>query len=235
MIKDHFENRASDWDQETRRTNGAKKIADAISKNMNLTSNMDILDFGVGTGLLGFEIAKNVRQVYGVDTSASMLEKLKAKNTPELNIQTFCQDIVKEPLNQKFDGLVSSMTLHHVKNLELFFKTIYKNLKDNGFIAIADLQSEDGSFHSDNAGVFHFGFNEKELSDIIEKAGFTQVKFEDINTISKPHKDFGVFLLTAKKKLKIYSSSLSRSFNFKTCLSVITVLNSPSKTFISKT
>lgn len=201
-MKDHFEKRANGWDQETRRTNGAKKIADAIFEKIKLTSNMEILDFGVGTGLLGFEIAKKVKQVYGVDTSENMLEKLKAKNTPQLNIHTYCQDIVKEPLKRKFDGLVSSMTLHHVQSLELFFNIIYNTLNDEGFIAIADLEKEDGSFHSDNAGVFHFGFDEKELSEIVKKAGFTHVKFENINTISKPHKDFGIFLLTAKKATK---------------------------------
>ncbi|WP_324172767.1 class I SAM-dependent methyltransferase [Sulfurimonas sp.] len=198
-MKDHFEKRANGWDQETRRTNGAKKIADAIFEKIKLTSKMEVLDFGVGTGLLGFEIAKKVQQVYGVDTSQNMLEKLKAKNTPELNIQTYCQDIVKEPLKRKFDGLVSSMTLHHVQNLKLFFSIIYKNLNDEGFIAIADLEKEDGSFHSDNVGVFHFGFDEKKLSEIVTNAGFTHVKFENINNISKPHKKFGIFLLTAKK------------------------------------
>ncbi len=91
------------------------------------------------------------------------------------------------------------MTLHHVENLKDFFETIYKNLNADGFIAIADLESEDGTFHSDNAGVFHFGFEEKELCKIVESTGFKEVNFENINTINKPHRDFGVFLLTAKR------------------------------------
>ncbi len=198
-MKDHFKNRASEWDRATRKTDGAKKIADAIFKSLEIDSNMEVLDFGTGTGLLGFEMAKKVKQVYGVDISKAMLEKLQAKNTPELNIQTYCQDIVKEPLKRKFDLLVSSMTLHHVENLELFFEVIYKTLNDNSFIAIADLEKEDGSFHSDNAGVFHFGFDDEKLLSIVKKAGFTQVNFERVNTINKAHKEFGVFLLTAKK------------------------------------
>jgi len=149
--------------------------------------------------LLGFEIAKATKKVYGVDTSASMLEKLREKNTPEMSIETYCQDIIKNPINKIFHGMVSSMTLHHVEELELFFKTVYKNIAQNGFIAIADLEKEDGTFHSDNTGVFHFGFEEKNLCDIAKKAGFKDVKFENINTINKPHRDFGVFLLTAKK------------------------------------
>ena len=195
----HFDKRADSWDSGDIRVNGAQTIANAIEKEVELQKDMEILDFGTGTGLLGFEIAKKVKQVYGVDTSAGMLEKLKEKNTPELSIIPIQQDIVQEPLKQKFDGLVSSMTLHHVEHLEKFFQTIYANLKKDGFLAIADLEKEDGTFHSDNAGVFHFGFHQSELLEIVTKVGFKDVKIQNINTINKPHKDFGVFLLTAKR------------------------------------
>ncbi len=198
-MTDHFKSRASEWDKGTIRVAGAKKIADAISLHVELHNSMEILDFGAGTGLLGFEIAKSVKQVYGVDISKDMIETLHSKNTPELSIKTYCQDIIKEPLEKSFDGLVSSMTLHHIQDLKLFFQTIYKNINNDGFIAIADLVSEDGSFHSDNTGVFHFGFDKDELCKIVEDAGFLHVEFRVINTINKPHKDFDIFLLSAKK------------------------------------
>jgi predicted TPR repeat methyltransferase len=195
----HFDKRAEGWDSGDIRVNGAKTIADAINAKITLKDHMDIMDFGVGTGLLGFEIATRVKKVYGVDTSTQMLAKLQEKNTSELNIEPINRDIVKEPLTQTFDGLVSSMTLHHVEDLKAFFDVIYTNINDNGFIAIADLESEDGTFHSDNTGVFHFGFDEKELCSIVKKSGFKDVKFKNINTINKQHRDFGVFLLTATK------------------------------------
>jgi len=195
----HFDKKAKDWDNGSVRVNGAKVIADAISKEIKLHDNMEVLDFGVGTGLLGFEIAKSVQKVYGVDTSPKMLEKLEEKNTKDLHITPLCQDIIKEPLSQNFDGVVSSMTLHHIENLKDFFTTIHSNLEKNGFIAIADLESEDGTFHSDNSGVFHFGFAKENLIDIVQECGFENIKFKNINTINKPHRDFGVFLLTARR------------------------------------
>ena len=198
-MQDHFKDKAQNWDSGDIRVNGAKIIADAIEKEIQLSKDMEILDFGVGTGLLGFSIAPKVKQVYGIDTSAKMLEKLEEKNTPELQIKAYHQDIIKEPLSQQFDGLISSMTLHHVQDLDAFFKTIYSTIKETGFIAIADLESEDGSFHSDNTGVHHFGFDAENLAQIAQNHGFTEVKIQNINTIHKPHRDFGVFLLTAKK------------------------------------
>ncbi len=198
----HFDNRAKTWDSGDIRVNGAKTIANAINAKIVLKKDMQIMDFGVGTGLLGFEIATQVKKVYGVDTSANMLKKLQEKNTPELSIEAINQDIVKEPLKKTFNGLVSSMTLHHVEDLKAFFDVIYKNINDNGFIAIADLEIEDGTFHSDNIGVFHFGFEREELCKIVEDCGFKDIKFENINTINKPHRDFSVFLLTATKYMK---------------------------------
>ncbi len=198
-MQDNFKNKAQDWDSGDIRVNGAKAIANAIENEIELTQDMEILDFGVGTGLLGFSIAPKVKQVYGVDTSAKMLEKLEEKNSPQLAIKAYHQDIIQEPLEQQFDGLISSMTLHHVQDLDAFFHTIYKNIKQNGFIAIADLESEDGSFHSDNTGVHHFGFEEEALKEIVQKNGFKDIKIQNINTINKEHRNFGVFLLTAKK------------------------------------
>ncbi|CAI6163504.1 MAG: 2-methoxy-6-polyprenyl-1,4-benzoquinol methylase, mitochondrial [uncultured Sulfurimonas sp.] len=198
-MSDYFEDKAQDWDKDTTKRSTPLSIAEAIKKNVDLNKDMSIMDFGVGTGLLGFLIAKDVKKVFGVDMSPSMLKKLREKNTPELSIEAIEQDIVKEPLNDIFDGIISSMTLHHVEDLEAFFQSIYKNLHKDGFIAIADLEKEDGSFHSDNTGVYHFGFLKEELCKIVNKCGFKDVIFENIATINKSKRDFGVFLLSAKR------------------------------------
>lgn len=197
-MKDNFEHKAKEWDQKSVRVQNAINIADSIKNKIDLTPQMHIMDFGVGTGLLGFEILKDVKSMVGVDTSKGMLEKLEEKNSNEFYIKPICQDIVQNPLDEKFDGIISSMTLHHVEDLVKFFSTIKNNLNENGFIAIADLSSEDGTFHSDNTGVHHFGFDEKELGEVIKSCGFKDISFEHIHTINKPHRDFDIFLVTAK-------------------------------------
>lgn len=197
MLHDNFKDKAKDWDKNS--NTNTKTVGEAILEKIALNGEMELLDFGTGTGLLGFEIAQHVRQVYGVDTSHSMLEELRAKNTPELSIEPLHQDIIASPLKRSFDGLISSMTLHHIEDLERFFSTIYTNIQDGGFIAIADLELEDGSFHSDNSGVFHYGFDTDKLCDIARSCGFKDVECTQVNTIKKPEKEYGVFLLTATK------------------------------------
>ena len=193
-----FDKRAKEWDKLPRRVQNAHTIAEASQKRVRLNKDMEVMDFGVGTGLLGFEIAKRVKKVYGVDTSKKMLEELEAKNTKELSIEPILADITKEPIKLKVDGIVSSMTLHHIEDLEHFFKTIRNNLKPGGFLAIADLESEDGTFHSDNTGVYHFGFDKKKLTDIVKNLGFDDVTFETVHTIDKSYKRYHVFLLIGR-------------------------------------
>ena len=72
-------------------------------------------------------------------------------------------------------------------------------LNENGFIAIADLDAENGSFHSDNTGVHHYGFDREMLKSIAKEAGFKDIRFDLASTINKPHCTFSVFLMTAVK------------------------------------
>ena len=92
-MQDHFKDRAKIWDSGSVRVNGALIIADAISKEVELHSEMEIMDFGVGTGLLGFEIAKNVKKVYGVDTSKEMIKKLHENKQYQKIIEDVKEDI----------------------------------------------------------------------------------------------------------------------------------------------
>ncbi len=199
--KDLFAGKSKNWDMSSRRVQGAKKIANGIIKNITLDKNMHIMDFGAGTGLLSYFLSNSVGKITAIDISPSMLTILKKKShlfNCDINILKL--DLIKENSPTLFfDGVVSSMTFHHVKDILNLLKKIYNILPNDGFIAIADLYKENGTFHNDNNGVFHFGFDIKELKKNIRKVGFSKIQFETINTISKPNGDFPVFLMIATK------------------------------------
>jgi len=199
--KDLFVHKSKSWDFKSRRVNSAKAIARTISENIRLDRSMHIMDFGAGTGLLSYFLSDKVAKITAIDTSTSMLKVFKEKSslfkcpTEILNL-----DLTKDfKSNLLFDSIISSMTIHHIKDIEDMLKKMYNMLPNGGFIALADLDSEDGSFHSDNEGVFHFGFNRDKLKDIAQKVGFKMIKFETANIIKKPHKDFSVFLMSGVK------------------------------------
>ena len=197
---DHFKHKSKSWDMSSMRVKNAKSIADLIVKNIEFTDKMEVMDLGAGTGLLSYFIAPYVAKIIAVDSSPSMLEEFKSKASEfDSETEVLEADISKDDLNRTFDGIISSMTIHHVADIKALFSKLYNMLNDNGFIAIADLDSEDGSFHSDNAGVHHHGFDRNLLENIAKEVGFKDITFDLASTINKPHCTFTVFLLTAVK------------------------------------
>ncbi|WP_456322200.1 class I SAM-dependent DNA methyltransferase [Hydrogenimonas sp.] len=192
-----FDERADTWDKLDRRQALADAIAHAIVKKIPLEGSMHLLDVGAGTGLLSRRLKPYVKRITAVDNSAGMLRNL-AKNTPE--IETVQADILKYRAPETFDGIISSMTLHHIEETETVMKHLRSMLKKGGFIALADLAPERGDFHDNgNEGVYHFGFNEKTIGEAAREAGFANISYDIVYTIEKEGKDrYDIFLLTAK-------------------------------------
>jgi cyclopropane fatty-acyl-phospholipid synthase-like methyltransferase len=198
--KDFFASKAKDYDAEVSRTQNVSTIAQTILKEVAFSKEMSIMDFGSGTGLLLSEIAPYVGQITAVDISPAMTDVLSSKKEeiPCL-LQIVQMDLTKETLNQEFDAIISSMTIHHIEEPLALFQKLYTLLKTDGTIAIADLDAEDGSFHTEDTGVFHCGFDRENFVQMVKKAGFTDIKMQDASTITKSNTNYTVFLLTAKK------------------------------------
>lgn len=200
MSRDFFEHKAEVYDNDNNRVSNVENIANAIMARVGLTPNTHLMDFGSGTGLLLERIAPLVRKITAVDVSKSMNEQLAKKRTSlscELNILEV--DLENSVINEKFDGIISSMTMHHVKDIQAMFATFYSLLNEGGTIAISDLDKEDGSFHTEDTGVYHFGFAQEAIAKAATQAGFREVETVNASVVKKPHGEFSVFLLTAKK------------------------------------
>jgi len=199
MSKDYFKGKAATYENNSERVATRHEIADAISSRIQLGSNMSLMDFGSGTGMLLERIAPYVAKVAAVDISASMNEQLRNKQAGiECELEVLEMDLCKEPLDQTFDGIISSMTLHHIEDVPAIFSKMHSIVKQGGFIALADLDTEDGSFHKEDTGVFHFGFSSDELAQFATDAGFKDIEVALASTISKEQGDYPVLLLTAK-------------------------------------
>ena len=200
-MTERFDKAAKEWDKSDLRTRLANNIGGAIVRNVVLSPQMHIMDFGAGTGLLAEHVAPRVARISAVDISQGMLAELVRKNTLKGKVAAYCQNILHEPLEADFDGIVSAMALHHVEDTEEILKVFYEHLKPGGFVALADLDKEDGTFHTDgNVGVYHFGFDRGEFQSKLESAGFTDIKFHTAYTVEKENgRRYNIFLATAKK------------------------------------
>lgn len=197
---DYFQHKSKTYSKDSKRVRNVHNIANGILKNITYSKDMHLMDFGSGTGLLTIQIAPYVKKITGVDMSPSMnATLLENKNQVVCDLDILQIDIVKEDIAQTFDGIISSMTLHHVENIEALFLKFYGVLNKNGTIALSDLYTEDGSFHTENTGVFHLGFEEEFICECAKKAGFKDIVCEQVSIAKKPHGEYPIFLLTARK------------------------------------
>ena len=199
-MSDLFQAKASNWDASLMRQQLSSAIGTAIVQQIPLNTQMQVMDFGAGTGLLTAPIAARVSHVTAVDTSAAMLEKLSIKTAINGNVSAVCQDITSQPLEKKFDLIISAMAMHHVENTDHLITTFSTHLSPGGRIALADLDKEDGTFHpADTEGVFHHGFERETLQTILEDKGFVDVQFHTAHTVDKEDKRYPIFLVIARK------------------------------------
>jgi cyclopropane fatty-acyl-phospholipid synthase-like methyltransferase len=188
-VTDLFADKAQDWDARPVPVQISRGVGEALRREVELRPDMRVLDFGAGTGLVAGQVAPEVASVVALDVSQAMLDQLAAKPELEGKVETRCQDILL---------VVSAMALHHVEDTGALMRAFYDHLAPGGRIALADLDTEDGSFHPPGTeGVFHAGFDRAELKARMEAAGFEGVRFRTACEVDREARRYPIFLAVA--------------------------------------
>ena len=197
-----FDTRASTWDEDPARLQLAAGIFSALERQIPLQPGFTALDYGCGTGLLTLALAPRVRHLASIDSSKGMLDVLaqKIQAASIRNVDPLLADFSKDPLPRgHFDLVASAMTLHHVLDIPAILLQFFSLLSPGGYIALADLDAEDGTFHSNNDGIPHFGFDRDLLSRQLRACGFANIQFITATRVQKHGRIYPVFLATAQK------------------------------------
>jgi ubiquinone/menaquinone biosynthesis C-methylase UbiE len=201
----HFDSKARQWDENPVFQDRANQIAAAIVAAIPLNSTMRALDYGSGTGMLSFPLQEKLGHITLKDTSAGMLAVVKEKIAAWgiVNMATRLMDLTAAPIpGERYDLIYSSMTLHHIPDTNAILKAFHTLLNPGGWLCIADLDQEDGSFHGIQVDVHH-GFDRDALAAQAAQAGFTDIRFstvfEIVKTTEAGSRAYPVFLLLARR------------------------------------
>jgi 2-polyprenyl-3-methyl-5-hydroxy-6-metoxy-1,4-benzoquinol methylase len=201
----HFDSKARQWDDNPLFRERGLILAEAIRQAVPLSRDMNALDYGCGTGLLSFPLKDEVGTILMADSSAGMLEVVNEKIAAQgvSNMTTLQLDLLADaPPAQRFDLIVTAMTLHHVPDTGRILAVFRELLKPGGYLCVADLDQEDGSFHGPEVDVHH-GFDRADLSRRAAQTGFADIRFRPVFSIAKEHesgtRDYPVFLMTARR------------------------------------
>ncbi len=205
ICMNEFDIKASEWDKSNMHLDRARAVAGEILKSIPLTTEMKALEFGAGTGLLSFLLRDYLKEITLIDNSAGMVkvlgEKVHAINA--VNMKVLEIDLEHDDnVDSSFDLIYTLMVLHHVNDVETIIRKFSGMLNPGGHLAIADLYSEDGSFHGTGFSG-HKGFDSATLATLLEKYGFSNVSHRKVYLIEKVTADnllkqFEVFLMTAE-------------------------------------
>ena len=200
-----FDLKAAEWDNNPIIWDRAEAIATEIKKLLPLTKQMTALEFGAGTGVTSFILKDSLKEITLMDNSSEMVKVMdnKIKVSGVKNLKTLNINLEQvEYKDVKFDLIFNQMVLHHITDIDKIIAKFYNLLNPDGFLAIADLYSEDGSFHGEGF-TGHNGFDIEVLSNQIKKQGFTNISYRKCYTINKIMSDsetkpFDVFLIIAQ-------------------------------------
>ena len=206
MYINDFNQKSKSWDN-SEKSLRAQEIAKQIHAEI-LPNNHDLaLEYGCGTGLLSIFLQPHLTNIIAADSSSGMLEVLNAKliqhNIANITTQYLDLTVTTAP-KEKFNLIYSLLTLHHIPDISHILATFAQMTQVNGQLFIADLDSEDGSFHGEGF-TGHNGFNRERLAKLAIDAGYTQITFTDLAPIIKPDtnnitKSYSMFLMQAIKK-----------------------------------
>jgi 2-polyprenyl-3-methyl-5-hydroxy-6-metoxy-1,4-benzoquinol methylase len=139
-VANHFDEKSTMWDELYDRPAFKDRLALFSSQVLErVDQNAQVLDYGCGSGMLSFSLARQGYKVKGVDVSAGMIDLCKQKN------QEACQgsnnihasfELVDSavPLMQpaSYDCIVSSSVLEYIEDDEAVLKQFSTWLKPGG-------------------------------------------------------------------------------------------------------
>jgi ubiquinone/menaquinone biosynthesis C-methylase UbiE len=208
MTRDNeFDVKALEWDKNPLHHARSMAIANEMLRLLPFNKGMRALEFGAGTGILSFLLKDYIDEIILMDNSVEMVNvtNKKIKSTGAKNLKTVVFDLEHESYTGKpFDLIFAQMALHHVDDIDSVLSRFYRILNPSGYLAIADLYTEDGSFHGEGFKG-HNGFNIEKLTAVLEKQNFDVITCGQCFVIDRKISEeitshYPVFLLIANRR-----------------------------------
>ncbi len=200
-----FDELAATWDDKPSRVERATSIAQTMRTVLDLKTFQHALEYGSGTGLLSFALKDDLKKITLMDESIEMIKVAREKRqlSQASHLHPIKMDLLIDEYQpaSKFDLIFTLLTLHHINDTDEILSRFKNLISPNGFLAIIDLEPEDGSFH-DKEFHGHLGFDRTELEEKVKKAGFQAVYYKVIYEIEKgeegEERSYPLFLMIAQ-------------------------------------
>jgi ubiquinone/menaquinone biosynthesis C-methylase UbiE len=201
----NFDLSANDWDKNTIHTERSNAIAQKFKELIEFKPGMKAMEFGAGTAILSFLLADKFSSVTLIDNSQEMIRVCNEKinQSKSSHIKSIKIDLETEMLNEKYDIIYSQMAFHHINDVSKMINKFSGMLEENGILAVADLYTEDGSFHGEGF-TGHKGFDPEWMATVMLNSCFKEIGYSTCFVQNKIDAEgnlqkYPVFLIIARK------------------------------------
>ncbi len=140
-----------------------------------------VVDLGSGDGALALEMARFAATVVGIDCGAALVKRAKAAaaKAGAANVSFRRADIECLPLDDAaFDLAVLSQSLHATADPASALAEAARVLRPGGRVIVLELQPHHEDWVRERLGHQRLGFAPAELTDLLDAAGFVDVRVE---------------------------------------------------------
>lgn len=154
LLQSIYGRRAALWDRNVTGAisyRGAALVAEALGELAGDATDLDILDAGCGTGLVGSLVVDRAARLEGVDSSQAMLDQAEAKR---IYHALHCGDLVEFMRGRpaRYDVVTCAATLIHFGDLRPAFDAAATALRDRGLLVLTvfpNEQDDEVAVHND--------------------------------------------------------------------------------------
>lgn len=126
ITADYYDKKVSYWDSFEK---------DMILPLLGNLEDKKILDIGAGTGRLSERMVKNGAEVFALDISKEMLDKIRTKKVKKIIGDAENLDFSDD----SFDIIVATFLIVHLKDPTRFFDEVYRVLKPDGKFLLTNI------------------------------------------------------------------------------------------------
>lgn len=177
----------------------------------DVVSNCDkVLELACGTGRITLPLIENKKEVFAIDYSEEMLEKIHKKNKSGNKVITSCQDMRNFIVGELFDAvIITANSINHLENAHDLLKCLHsceRCLKPNG-ILVFDALNPFFKFltRKPNMSYDHDTFitsDTKEIINVFETSHYE--KSTQINTVVYHYTDENGNTYNQQTKVRMY-------------------------------
>jgi ubiquinone/menaquinone biosynthesis C-methylase UbiE len=200
QVEKHYNNLAKVYEKRWR--NYLVNTSKEIIKNLNLKSNLKILDVACGTGFLIKKLLETNSkiEITGIDISKEMIAIAKKRFENNKNVTLIKANAEKFEVKDKFNIIIFNSAMHYIKDIEDLIVKLRQLLSSNGYLIIVDWSKDPLLFKLLNLywkfriKAFKGIYNQNKIKKILTKNSFNVIQSYTFNAT----KFWKLYLIKAK-------------------------------------